>query len=211
METMTDFFETEPLIDLDFAKQSRLAGQWAPPILFFFFSISTFPTLKLQEHAACQHAPLFFTWILRTELRSSWLTHVSLYILHVKTIPHPTSRTVDQERAKNSVAFSAWFSQVSSSYHSDTSQAHRKKPRGSEQLGKGGPSRLVQVALHQEWCCQSSRDRLVKGRPLIIIVSRAWCVLKTNSLFPRERRGWMRKEGRKSGEWMSFPSRLTSR
>lgn len=27
METMTGFFETEPLIDLDFAKQSRPAGQ----------------------------------------------------------------------------------------------------------------------------------------------------------------------------------------
>lgn len=85
------FFETEPLIDLDFAKQSRLAGQWAPWILF---SISTFPTMKFQEHAACHHALLFFTWILRTELGSSWLTHVSLYILHVKTTPHSRSRLI---------------------------------------------------------------------------------------------------------------------
>lgn len=123
----------------------------------------------------------------------------------------PPKVPVDQERAKNSVSFSAWFSQVSSSYHSDTSQAHRKKPSGSEPLGKAGPSRLVQVELHQEWCCQSSRDRLVKGKPLVTIVSRAWRFLRTNSLFPRERRGWMREEGRKSGEWMPFPSRLTSR
>lgn len=48
METMTCFFETEPLIDLDFAKQSRLAGQSVPWILFFnlYFSNSNYKSMS---------------------------------------------------------------------------------------------------------------------------------------------------------------------
>lgn len=117
----------------------------------------------------------------------------------------PPKVPLDKERAKNSVAFSAWFSQVSSSYHSDTFQAHRKKPCWSEHLGKSRPGRLVQIGLPQEWCCPSSRDRLVRGKPLIVIVSKAWRFLKTNNLFLRARGGWMREEGGRVVSEHRFP------
>lgn len=153
METMTWFFETEPLIDLGFAKQSRLAGQWAPQILFFnvYFSNSDYKSIS-RAIMPCFSSHGFWGW-------NSGPPGLPMYLyISYMWKPHPSKVPVDQERAKNSVAFSAWFSQVSSSYHSDTSQAHRKKPCGSEHLGKSRPWRLVQVGLHQE---PSLRDRLV--------------------------------------------------
>lgn len=172
----------------------------------FFSSISTFPT-QITKAGRVPSCPAFLHMDSEDGTRVL-LAYPCIFIYLTCENHTPPKVPVDQERAKNSVAFSAWFSQVSSSYHRDTSQAHRKKLCGSEHLGKSRPWRLVQVGLHQE---PSSRDRLVEGKPLIIIISKAWRFLKTHNLFPGERRGWTREEGRNSGEWTPFPSCLTMR
>lgn len=123
------------------------------------------------------------------ELRSSWLTHLPLYILQT-----PPKVVIGQEKAQN-----AWLFHVSSSDHSNTPQASQNEaawlracscsfqfphqystephPGRVRETGPGSSTPKMMLSVY--------RNRVINEEPITTTTtpnsSKAWCFLKTTT------------------------------